>query len=55
MSLLRVKTTECRIGVVGLSNAGKTVLLTSLIDHLQHHDEESFQNRKPRHIAEVSI
>ena len=43
MSLLRLKTTECRVGVVGLSNAGKTVMLTSLIDHLQHHDEDRFQ------------
>ena len=43
MSLLRVKTTECRVGIVGLSNAGKTVLLTSLIDHLQHHDEDRFR------------
>ena len=43
MSLLRVKTTECRVGIIGLSNAGKTVLLTSLIDHLQHHDEDRFR------------
>ena len=43
MSLLRVKTTECRIGVVGLYNAGKTVLLTSLINHLEHHDPDRFR------------
>jgi predicted YcjX-like family ATPase len=43
MSLLRVKTTECRVGVVGLYNAGKTVLLTSLVNHLEHHDPERFR------------
>ena len=43
MSLLRLKTRECRVGIVGLSNAGKTVMLTSLIDHLHHHDEDRFR------------
>lgn len=43
MSLLRVKTTECRVGVVGLYNAGKTVLLTSLINHLENHDPDRFR------------
>lgn len=43
MSLFRVKTTECRVGVVGLYNAGKTVLLTSLINHLEHHDPDRFR------------
>lgn len=42
MSILRVKTTECKIGVVGLYNSGKTVLLTSLINHLQDHDPDRF-------------
>lgn len=42
MSLLRVKTTECRVGVVGLYNSGKTVLLTSLINHLQDYDPDRF-------------
>jgi predicted YcjX-like family ATPase len=42
MSLLRVKTTECRVGVVGLYNAGKTVFLTSLVNHLQDHDPDRF-------------
>src|SRR5207248_623069 len=42
MSIFRVKTTECRVGVVGLYNAGKTVLLTSLINHLQDHDPDRF-------------
>ncbi len=42
MSLLRLKTTEARVGVVGLYNAGKTVLLTSLINHLQDHDPDRF-------------
>lgn len=42
MSLLRLKTTECRLGIVGLYNSGKTVLLTSLINHLQDHDPSRF-------------
>ena len=42
MSFLRVKTTEARVGVVGLYSAGKTVLLTSLINHLQDHDPDRF-------------
>lgn len=41
MSLI-VKTTECRVGVVGLYSAGKTVLLTSLINHLADHDPDRF-------------
>jgi uncharacterized protein len=43
MSIFRVKTTECRVGVVGLYNAGKTVILTSLINHLEHHDPDRFR------------
>ncbi|WP_439628674.1 YcjX family protein [Gemmata sp.] len=42
MSFLRLKTTECKVGVVGLYNSGKTVLLTSLINHLQDHDQDRF-------------
>lgn len=42
MSFLRLKTTECKVGVVGLYNSGKTVLLTSLINHLQDHDPDRF-------------
>ncbi len=42
MSAFRVKTTECRVGVVGLYNAGKTVLLTSLVNHLENHDVDRF-------------
>ncbi|MEM7628128.1 MAG: YcjX family protein [Planctomycetota bacterium] len=30
------------VGVVGLYQSGKTTLLTSLISHLQHHDERAF-------------
>lgn len=43
MNFLRVKTTECRVGVVGLYNAGKTVFLTSLLNHLEHHDPDRFR------------
>src|SRR5436190_8489317 len=42
MSIFRVNTTECRVGVVGLYNSGKTVLLSSLINHLQDNDPDRF-------------
>jgi len=32
-----------QIAIVGLFNSGKTVMLTSLLDHLQHHDPDSFE------------
>lgn len=47
MGIFRVKTTEARVGVVGLYSAGKTVLLTSLINHLQDHDPDRFPLGKP--------
>ncbi len=47
MNLFRVKTTEARVGVVGLYNSGKTVLLTSLINHLQDHDPDRFPLGSP--------
>ena len=47
MALLRLKTTECRVGVLGLYNAGKTVFLTSLLNHLEHHDADRFQLGRP--------
>ncbi|QGJ68820.1 Hypothetical protein PBC10988_4830 [Planctomycetales bacterium 10988] len=45
MDLLSTKpgTKHKRIGVVGLLQSGKTVFLTSLIDHLQKHDPERFR------------
>lgn len=42
MPSFHLKTTECRVGVVGLYNAGKTVLLTSLVNHLENHDPDRF-------------
>ncbi len=42
MASLLFKTTECRVGVVGLYSAGKTVLLTSLVNHLADHDPDRF-------------
>jgi len=47
MGWLRVKTTECRIGVVGLYNAGKTVFLTSMLNHLENHDPDRFHLGDP--------
>src|SRR5262245_10593142 len=43
MPLLHLKTTECRVGLVGLYASGKTVFLTSLLNHLQDHDPDRFR------------
>ncbi len=43
MPSFHLKTNECRVGVVGLYSAGKTVLLTSLVNHLDHHDPDRFR------------
>ncbi len=43
MSVWLWRTAERRVGVVGLYNAGKTVFLTSLINHLEHHDADRFR------------
>jgi predicted YcjX-like family ATPase len=48
MSLARLRTTEARVGIVGLYNSGKTVLLSSLINHLQDHDPDRFPLGSPR-------
>ena len=42
MPILTLKTVEARVGVVGLYNSGKTVLITSLINHLQDHNPDRF-------------
>lgn len=55
MSLLRVKTTERRVGVVGLYHAGKTVLLTSLVNHLEHHDPDRFRLGTGSDAGTVSV
>jgi predicted YcjX-like family ATPase len=56
MSIFRVKTTEARVGVVGLYSAGKTVLLTSLINHLQDHDPDRFPLGKPgTHLRRFTV
>ncbi|MBP3956417.1 YcjX family protein [Gemmata sp. G18] len=56
MSVFRVKTTEARVGVVGLYSAGKTVLLTSLINHLQDHDSDRFPLGKPgTHLRKFTV
>ncbi len=41
--LVNLNTVERRIGVVGTYASGKTVFLTSLINHLQEHDPERFR------------
>lgn len=55
MNFLRVKTTECRVGVVGLYNAGKTVFLTSLLNHLEHHDPDRFRLGKHASVRKFEI
>jgi predicted YcjX-like family ATPase len=39
----KVRTADIRIGVVGLYASGKTVFLTSLINHLRNHDPGRFR------------
>jgi uncharacterized protein len=53
MPLLPWKTAERRIGVLGPNWAGKTVFLTSLINHLSSHDSRYFQLGNGRVSAEV--
>jgi len=56
MSMFRVKTTEARVGVVGLYSSGKTVLLTSLVNHLQDHDPDRFPLGKPgTHLRRFTV
>ena len=38
-----LRTMDRRVGIVGIANSGKTVFLTSLIDHLSHHDPEKMR------------
>ena len=53
MPLLPWKTAERRIGVLGPNWAGKTVFLTSLINHLSSHDPRYFHLGNGRVSAEV--
>jgi len=39
----KIRTAECRVGVVGLYASGKTVFLTSLINHLRDYGEGGFE------------
>jgi predicted YcjX-like family ATPase len=43
MDFYKIRTSEHRIGVVGLYASGKTVFLTSLINHLKDHDPTRFR------------
>lgn len=45
---LRVKTTECRLGIVGQYASGKSVFLTSLINHLEDNDPGQFAVGTPQ-------
>ncbi len=53
MAALRVKTAERRIGILGSAWSGKTVFLTSLINHLRYHDPLRFGIGKKEKPAEV--
>ena len=52
---MKLRVSVRSIGVVGLSWSGKTVLLTSLIDHLNNHDPLAFPivNQTTGHPPEV--
>lgn len=54
MGSLRLKTAERRIGVVGPRWSGKTVLLTSLINHLKFHDPTRFVLGRRNRPAEAT-
>ncbi|MEZ6142472.1 MAG: YcjX family protein [Zavarzinella sp.] len=51
---LRWKTLERRIGLIGPQWSGKTVLLTSLINHLQFHEPQRFRLGKGKSVVELS-
>jgi predicted YcjX-like family ATPase len=53
MPLLPFKTAERRIGILGPGWSGKTIFLTSLINHLSCHDPRYFHLGKGRASAEV--
>src|SRR5947209_10765059 len=46
----KFRISECRVGIVGLGYSGKTVLLTSLINHLQDHDPCRFRLGRDRKV-----
>ena len=54
MATFRWKTLERRIGIVGPRWCGKTVLLTSLINHLKFHDPLRFTIGSPAKPGEAS-
>ncbi|WP_020472247.1 YcjX family protein [Zavarzinella formosa] len=54
MSTFRWKTVERRIGIIGPRWCGKTVLLTSLINHLKFHDPLRFKLGAANKYGEVS-
>src|SRR5262249_31326801 len=43
MNFYKIRTTEIRVGVLGLYASGKTVFLTSLLNHLIDHDRDRFR------------
>jgi predicted YcjX-like family ATPase len=59
MDFYKLRTTEHRIAVVGLLAAGKTVFLTSLINHLKDHDPARFhlgrRNPTVRCFREIAV
>lgn len=51
---MKLRTAECRIGVVGLYASGKTVFLTSLINHLRDYGAGGFElGADPRHPIQL--
>ena len=52
---MKLLTSENRVGVMGTYNFGKTVFLTSLINHLLHHDPKRFNLGKVYQIKNPVI
>ena len=48
-------TTKRRLGVIGLSKSGKTVFLTSLIDHIKKHNPERFRIKDKKIIRAKDV
>lgn len=53
MASFRLKTAERRIGILGSAWSGKTVFLTSLINHLRYHDPQRFHIGKKDQQGEI--
>ena len=51
----KIRTSHVRLAVTGYSNAGKTVFLTSLINHLKYHNPSAFKLDREGSIRLVKV